>query len=201
MVITLLKKIIPFLLVCLLIVSTAACSGQDGKSTTAPGGTTAPDGTTAPEGTTVPSGLEGPLSELVDAIYDKMEDFNIELLPTAAVDLANSDQVKGFLGLDSAAGVKEAVYSEPVMMPTTYSLVLVRVESGADIEQIKTAMCNGVDMMKWVCMGAEKVLTNNSGDVIMLVMSSADTCADVESAFSAVADGNVGDSVTRVSSN
>jgi hypothetical protein len=190
------KKIIVILLIVLMAVSMAACgSGGDNKDTTAEGSTTAP--VTTAEETTAAGGLEGTLNDIVDDIYAKMTNFNFELMPTTTVDLTKTDAVKGYLGLTGAEGIEEAVFSEPTMSPSAYSLCLIRVKDGTDIEKMKNDIAQGVDMFKWVCVGAEKVIVNNSGNVILLIMTNKDTCDNVYNAFVTVAANNVGEEVIR----
>ena len=46
-------------------------------------------------------------------------------------------------------------------------------KEGADIEQIKTAIKENVDPQKWICVGVdpEKIIVDNIGDIIILIMS------------------------------
>ena len=68
---------------------------------------------------------------------------------------------------------KEAIASEPVMSTSAYSLCLVRVEEGADIESIMSEIKDNVDPMKWVCVGVDpaNIFVDHVGDVIILIMS------------------------------
>jgi hypothetical protein len=59
------------------------------------------------------------------------------------------------------------------MMPSAYSLCLVRVKEGADVEKIKAEIKENVDPMKWVCVGVDpaNIIVDNIGDIIVLIMS------------------------------
>src|SRR5690554_3105921 len=119
--------------------------------------------------------LDGSLEEIMEKIYD-----------TADVDDNFREYIKNGLQTEEVTGEKTEYYlgkadfefasalaSEPVIQPGAYSLVLVRVKEGADIEQIKTDIKENVDPMKWVCVGVqeENIIVDNIGDIIFLVMS------------------------------
>jgi hypothetical protein len=63
------------------------------------------------------------------------------------------------------------------MSTSAYSLCLVRVKDGADIEKMKTDIKDNVDPMKWICVGVDpqNVIVDNIGDVIFLLMSNFET--------------------------
>ncbi|NLE89514.1 MAG: hypothetical protein GX602_01040, partial [Dehalococcoidales bacterium] len=86
------------------------------------------------------------------------------------------DRVAYYLGKDDIQ-FKEGIASEPIMSPGAYSLCLVRVKDGADIEQIKTDIKENVDPMKWICTGVDpsNVIVDNIGDVVFLLMSDQET--------------------------
>ena len=77
-----------------------------------------------------------------------------------------------FLGKDDIE-FEEAIASEPIMSPGAYSLCLVRVKRGADIEKAKIDIKENVDPRKWICVGVDpsNVYVDNIGDVIILIMS------------------------------
>ena len=58
-----------------------------------------------------------------------------------------------------------------------YSVVLVRMEDGADIEAAKTAIKENVNPRKWVCVEVpeEDVIVKSKGDLIILIMVENET--------------------------
>jgi hypothetical protein len=123
--------------------------------------------------------LEGTLEEILEKIYENADvdesfkNFVEEGLYTTEI---TSENVSYFLGKDGLE-FEAAIASEPVMMPSAYSLCLVRVKDGADIEKMKTDIKDNVDPMKWICVGVDpqNVIVDNIGDVIFLLMSNFET--------------------------
>jgi len=156
------KKIFVLLFVLITVISFTACSvttGNNGQNTDNSQG----------------GNLEGSLEEILEKIYetadvdDNFKEF-IELgLQTQEI---TADNAQYFLG-KADIEFESAIASEPIMQPGAYSLCLVRVKEGADIEKIKTQIKENVDPMKWICVGVqeENVIVDSIGDVIFLVMS------------------------------
>lgn len=158
------KKLMLILLSVILAFSIAACSGgnnedDDPKATEKPKGTEKPD---------KEEKLEGTLEELIEKIYEKA-DVNydeIELVNTEVTE----ENCKYYTGVE---GLKfdEALASEPAINPGAHSLVLIRMPEDADIDKTRQEILEGADPFKWVCVGVEKVIVNNAGNLIILIMS------------------------------
>ena len=116
--------------------------------------------------------LEGTLSELMRELYkgagiNEEEDFMF--LEDKEVTEENLSYYLGVKELD----YKEALASESMVGSTAHSIVLVRMNKGADIEQAKKDIKEKVDPRKWICVGVEdeNVIVDNIGDVIVLIMN------------------------------
>ena len=129
--------------------------------------------------------------DLVSLIYQIYEGVTIEMpkLQTQALDVTDANMVKTFTGLDSTENIENLVVSEPLMSSQAYSLVLVKVKDGANINDMAKAMNENIDVRKWICVSAEKVYTATSGNVICLVMTNADTAKAVYDSFKTIAGG------------
>lgn len=129
--------------------------------------------------------------DLVSLINQIYEGVTIEMpkLQTQALDVTDANMVKTFTGLDSTENIENLVVSEPLMSSQAYSLVLVKVKDGANINDMAKAMNENIDVRKWICVSAEKVYTATSGNVICLVMTNADTAKAVYDSFKAIAGG------------
>ena len=134
--------------------------------------------------------VEGELTDIMEKVYEKMyadvkEDERPMLMTTNALtpfeDATEEDinyQVEYAIGKNKdKVDYKEIVYSEPPMSSIAYSVVLVRMNEGADIEAAKTAIKEGVDPRKWMCVevAKEDIIVKNKGDLIILIMVEDET--------------------------
>lgn len=139
---------------------------------------------------------EGDISTIIGSIYEtvKPEFMVADAMP---VDLADPWALNDKLGLGSAdetatdgnadaALIKEAYFSEPFINAQAYSLVIARANDINKVEEIKTAMFEGINTRKWLCVGADQLRVVSYGDVIMLVMASVPGLVDsIVQAFAA----------------
>lgn len=133
----------------LLVGSLAACGGSEAEA---------------------PETYEGTLTELVTKLYETQPVELPVMTEGSPVNLADVDAVKAYLGLDSAEGIAEAVFSETTMGSQAYSLVLAKVSDTAKMEEIKSGMFNGINTRKWICVEADRLRVVSSADVVMLIM-------------------------------
>ncbi|NLP13533.1 MAG: hypothetical protein GX383_03405 [Clostridium sp.] len=119
--------------------------------------------------------LDGSLEDILAKIYDTAEvssnfkNFIDSGLQTTEI---TAESCGYYLGKEDIE-FEEAIASEPIMSTSAYSLCLVRVKEGADIEKIKKDIKDNVDPMKWICVGVDpsNIFVDNIGDVIILIMS------------------------------
>lgn len=135
------------------------------------------------------------LTTLIDKIYEGLE-IEMPMVGTQEIDIKDNDAVKYTTGLENANDIEYIVESMPMMMAQPYSLVLVKVKDGVNIEEVAKNMNENIDARKWVCVSAEKVYTTTSGDVICLVMSRNEIAKPVYEKFKTLA-GTVGKEYER----
>ena len=144
--------------------------------------------------TETPAAYEGAIAELVTKLYDT---YSVGELPVFTegmpVDLADADAVFAYTGLESADGIAEAVFSETMMGAQAYSLVIVKLSDTAKAEEIKSAMFNGINTRKWICVEADQLRVVSAADVIMLVMASSETAAGLADSMVEAFAANVGE--------
>lgn len=90
------------------------------------------------------------------------------------------------LGLEAdvfTAKIVDSVKSESMMMPSNHSLCIVEVKAGEDVAAIKNAIFTNANPRKWICVNADKVLVVDSGNLVMLVMSTEENCTNLYNAF------------------
>ncbi len=152
------KKINLLLLALILVIGFTACQSND-----------------AGKNPVVNNNPERSLESILDKIYEKaevsdsMKDFIKEGLQVTEITAENAGY---FLGKENVE-FEAAIASEPMMSSSAYSLCLVRVKEGADIEKIKADIKENVDPRKWICVGVDpsNVIVDNIGDVVILIMS------------------------------
>lgn len=198
------KKILAVIFAAIFVTSMfAACGKTDGGSSSSGSestGSSASESQSESEAEQPTAGIDGTPSEIIDAIYEKSP---VELmLGTIEVDLADADAVRAYTGLTDGSVIKEAAVSEPMMGSQAYSLVVVRVNDGVDVEATAQAMMDGIDTRKWICVMADTVNVEAKGDVIMLFMveeslSDAVTPEAITGAFAEVCGGSVDVSLSK----
>ena len=115
--------------------------------------------------------VEGKLEDLMTKVY---EDIPEEERPMMLMNVeVNEENVEYYLGTTDIE-YEEALASESGVGSIPHSVVLVRVKENADINAIKTKIKDSVNPRKWVCVEAEKVVVENRGNLIILIMSSSD---------------------------
>ena len=112
--------------------------------------------------------VEGKLEDLMVSVYEGIPDDQKPMMLTD-IPVTKENQL-GFLGTDKLE-VKEALASESGVGAIAHSVVLVRVEEGSDVEEVKTLIKESVDPRKWICVEAETVIVDNVGDLVILIMS------------------------------
>ncbi|MBR5311238.1 MAG: hypothetical protein IKU42_08985 [Oscillospiraceae bacterium] len=175
------KKILALILAMLMMLSFAACSGNNGE-------TEEPSADT--EATVNP--VEGTPEELIEKIYAEFE--TIPEFPVMTMNLADMDaeSFPYYTGLADNSKVKESAFSEAMMGSQAYSMVIVRLNDSADAESVATEMLNGINTRKWVCVEADDLAVAAYGDLVMLYMADSQyglTSENAVAAFNAVCGG------------
>lgn len=133
--------------------------------------------------------IEGTLPEIIDRIYesadvdDDTRDFLENSLATVAVE---KESAAYYFGTDTI-DFTDAVASEPRMSSIAFSVCLMRVPEGTDVEAAKAEIRDTVDPRKWICVEANDVLVESEGDLILLVMT-ADSSSVYAEAFHKLAE-------------
>ncbi len=127
---------------------------------------------------------------LVDKIYEEIPEDQLPMLQSQILDVTNNDSVKYITGLENGTNFEYVVVSEPLMSSQAYSLVLAKVKSGINADEIAKEMSENIDTRKWICVEAEKLYATSSGDIVFLVMSNEDTAKPIYERFKTLA-GNI----------
>ena len=150
------KKIIALLMTLVMVLSFAACGAGAADSKT----------------------VSGTLPEIIDKIY-AAADLDAETRDFVDSDIygpvtmeMDAESMIYYFGVD-IPDAEEAVFSEPMMNANPFSVCLVRVKDGTDVEALKKDIKANADPRKWVCVGVEDsdVRVESIGNVVLLVMA------------------------------
>ena len=155
------KKVFAFVLVLSLLLCCAACGDANNNA--------------------ADSNIEGSLEDLIVKVTKDATDPELSLIEMAVPE----DMFSWYLFIDPIDGAEAAV-SEPMIGSIPHSVVLLRVPDSVDAEAVRGEIEEKLDPRKWVCVEAEKTAVLRRGNLILMVMSSADTVDKIISNFSAL---------------
>lgn len=140
----LIKKVLLLLLVCSIILPLTACGNKT---------------------------VEGTLGEIMTKIYKDIPSEELPMLETINVLEMAPDNIEYYIGTKDIE-YEDIAASEPMMSSVAYSVVLVRMKDGADIENAKKEIKETVNPRKWMCVevAEEDVIIKNKGNLIILIM-------------------------------
>ena len=141
--------------------------------------------------------VEGELNDVMERVYEKMYNSVKEderpMLTTVNVLEKTEDMTDEDVdaAVEYAIGTKDIEYKEiyeskPMIGSIAYSVVLVRMEENANIEDAKTKIKENVDPRKWICAEVEKddIIVKSKGDLIILIMVENETLREkIEEGF------------------
>ena len=86
------------------------------------------------------------------------------------------DEYFGYtIGNEVVEGIADAATCAPMMMTSAYSLVIVTVEDGADVDGICAGFENGLDWLKWICVAPTDAMIAVKDNMILCLMAADDT--------------------------
>lgn len=131
------------------------------------------------------------IKSMVDSIYANI-DIDLPELETTVIDPIDEMQLTTFTGLQSTDNVESLVVSVPLMNAQAYSLAVVKVSEDADVEAMKKEMLDNIDMRRWICVSAEKLMITNYENIIFLIMTSENEAKSIYDAFKKYVENDIG---------
>ena len=120
--------------------------------------------------------VEGNLEDLMQKILDNV-DSSVELPMTMGEVLTQqgtqfNENVAYFIGADDIPFI-EGYVAEPAFGAIPLSIVLLRMEKDANIDEAMSRMKSGIDPAKWICafVDPSDIIVDNIGDLVILIMS------------------------------
>lgn len=137
------------------------------------------------------------LQTLVDTLMSKSE-VQFAMPGSMKIMLANAPTYVGLSEQLFTQYVEDSIVYEPMISPATSSLCIVKVSDEANVADLKQEVIDNCNPRKWICTGAEKCLAIDSGNYILLIMSTPDNCEAMKTAFTEhFGAENVGEALTK----
>ncbi|MDD6466803.1 MAG: hypothetical protein PUF50_01305 [Erysipelotrichaceae bacterium] len=109
--------------------------------------------------------IEGDLVTLMNKVYEGVE------APMLGQIELTEENLSFYVGAESL-DFKEGLASEAMINAIAHSVVLIRMNEGADVEAAKKEIREKVNPAKWICVGVDedKVIVDSRGDLIILIL-------------------------------
>ena len=137
--------------------------------------------------------LSSSLSDIMDTVLASVPEDQMPMLMPA--DLNGGEKYTALTEENSEynLGVTNDRYAEGIaadaaMTSVPFSVCLVRANSAEEAEQLAADIEAGADPRKWICVEAESKIVDYSGDVVILIMTGADSAEAIHAAFTALAE-------------
>ena len=143
------KKFLSLILCAMMVLTLVACGSKDGGNAG------------SKEGDTMD------LTAMVDKLYEGIAAENMPMVMTQEVP---ADAFEGVFFIPAVDGA-EGVMSEPMMSSVAWSVCLLRVADGTDVESVRADIEKNVNPAKWLCVEATSVDVIANGNTILLAMT------------------------------
>ena len=74
----------------------------------------------------------------------------------------------------------EILSGECMRVPPAYNTILIRLADGEDVETAKQAIKDNVNLGRWLCVTADKLLVENVGNIIAVIMTDGEMITDAD---------------------
>lgn len=136
------------------------------------------------------------LISIVNKVYEGNTE-NLPMLDTQVLDFVNTPETAQYAtDIEDFSNIEYVVSSMPMMNAQAYSLTILKVKDGANVEEVAKMVNEKAQLNRWVCVCADKVLTTSSGNVVFSIMSNAETAQTIYDSFKALA-GGIGEEYVR----
>ena len=107
------------------------------------------------------------LTAMIDKLYEGISADNMPMVMTQEVP---AEAFEGVFFIPAVEGA-QGVMSEPMMSSVAWSVCLLRVADGADVESVRADIEKNVNPAKWLCVEAKNVDVIANGNTILLAMT------------------------------
>ena len=107
------------------------------------------------------------LTAMIDKLYEGISADNMPMVMTQEVP---AEAFEGVFFIPAVEGA-QGVMSEPMMSSVAWSVCLLRVADGTDVESVRADIEKNVNPAKWLCVEAKNVDVIANGNTILLAMT------------------------------
>ncbi len=127
--------------------------------------------------------LEGTLEEIMEKLYEGIPEDQLPMLANTPLTEETAEYAVGV----TADNFKEGLASDAMISAVAHSVCLLRAESAEAAEELAKQVEEKANPHKWVCVEAEKKIVDRIGDVVVLIMTSAENADKIDANFKALA--------------
>lgn len=124
--------------------------------------------------------IEGNLTDIMTKVYEGIPEEDLPMMLSNVE--VTKDMIENYVGT-SDIDMKEALASEPMVSSIAHSVVLIRMNEGADMDAAVKKIEENANPRKWLCVEADDVVVERKGDLIILIMSSNDLTNTLKTNF------------------
>lgn len=116
---------------------------------------------------------------------------------TMPIEAERSTEFIGLSQADFEKYVTDSTALESMVMPSNYSLCIIKINDTSKVEEIKKSIFENCNPRKWICTSAEYVTVVDCNDCVMLLMANKDASDKLKTAFASQVGGTLGKSLER----
>jgi len=115
--------------------------------------------------------IEGTLPEIMDKLYEGISEDEMPMM-TENVEITD-EMLQGYFkeGSNVEIKYKEVLASESMVGSMAHTVVLFRLESASDADDVVETIKKNANPRKWICVEAENTYVLSKGDLVVLIMS------------------------------
>ncbi len=99
-------------------------------------------------------------------------------IPDTDTIIINDNNFNYYLG-NANLKYKQAIASEPKISSVAHLVVIIRLDNNENVQNAIKQIEENIDPRRWVCVEAEKTIVEANGNVIILVMSNANSAEKI----------------------
>lgn len=159
--------------------SSKPTSSGSNTSSTENSAQTPPPGQSVDTNDTTPEGAEVSLSSIIQKLYEGIPEADMPMVMDVTLSAENSEYYVGV----PYSSYKEGLASDAAIGSIAHSVCLLRAADADKAASLAKSVKEKANPRKWVCVEAEKVIVKQKGNLVLLIMTSADKADKISTNF------------------